>query len=192
MANEVFAPTTATFGPGVDVVGIGTTLPTELAAWVPFPSAPTLRLKSALVFYNSGYSAVGTSAAVKFAFIGTAINPGAQATTVIGYGIVANPSVSGTAVILAGFQMNMVVNPFGGGATSFALSYSMVNHNNQVIFQIAEDDVQGDGAAYLMNNAGVATVRLYSNLLVTGGTVNSGAIQTVNAAGTTLTSQTPA
>lgn len=164
MANEVFAPTTATWaatgaGTGVAAVGIGTTMPTELAAWAPYGG--TAKPLSALVFWNPNFKASLTSPAIKFGFICNLIRAGVQSDIFVGFGYCNNPSVSTSAVITAG--LNPMVLPSGYAANVPAFLYRMYGSRNQILGAIQDSDVNGNGDVTMHNAAGQITVEMLSN-----------------------------
>lgn len=88
-ATEITAPGNVPFQPGFDVMGIGSQLPPELQGSV---------VRTALVMYNSSWSATATKPTVKFHFLGTAAFSNGTG-LVIGMGSCPNPSVSTTAIV---------------------------------------------------------------------------------------------
>lgn len=161
MAAEVIAPTTATFAAGNTVIGFGTTLPAELAAWAPFSAYPTVKPVTATVFYNSAWSAGATVPTVKFTFMTTVITPDGAVTTFFGFGLVAKPSVSTTAVIFAGFSPAYQANGFGAGKPGAI--HRFYSSQNTVLADSREIDVEGDGAFVVSNNAGQDTIDIATN-----------------------------
>lgn len=162
MAAEVIAPTTATFAAGNTVIGFGTTLPAELAAWVPFATDPTIKPVTATVFYNAQWSAAATVPTVKFTFMTTVITPSDGGVhTFWGYGLVANPSVSTTAVIMCGVNPSYLPNGYGAGQAGVA--HRFYSKNNTELVAIAQDDAGGDGAVAVYDIAGTQRINLGCN-----------------------------
>jgi hypothetical protein len=148
--TEIIVPSGVPFEPGNDVIGIGTLLPPELAAYTPIPGGGTV--KAAIVFYSSAYNPAGTTPQVKFFWMGIGSDAGVGSTLNIGVGIVNNASVSQVAVINSGFS----VAPFIGfpGSGHITMEYVAVNHLDNTIFGIGEFNTGGDGGLTVQTNAG--------------------------------------
>jgi hypothetical protein len=165
LSAEVIAPTTATFAAGNNVLGFGTTMPPELAAWAPYADEPTVVPLAATVFYNTSWNPSSTSALVKFTFLATLIRTDGSIATVLGYGVTINPSVSATARIYQEFSTFYVPNGFGAGEPFSRVDF--YGCDNSVLTSFLEAGSDGAGQVQVLNNANVATVRLGSNF---GGT----------------------
>lgn len=142
IVTEITVPNTVPFLPGNDVIGIGTDIPAELAA---------TNIKNALIFYNSGWNPASTFPEIKFFFIAGAWKGGPlpgtpkQTGMAIGYGIVPNPSVNQTAVIVEMFDFSAVVNGAVPNVQNAAQLFNVGNHTIvQMISQAPFDtDPQG-------------------------------------------------
>jgi len=175
MSNEVIAPTTATFAEGNDVIGLGTSLPAELAAWTPYGG--TYVLKSALIFYSSDWSATATYGQVKYWFIAfgnvTSGTAKGESDFYIGCCYVTNASNSTTGVI----------RPLlSAGMTAANLAYNNTyNGGGGLATQVADDDSGHDASWKLQTAAGTATVQAYTNLSKFGAA--GGAVKTTDTSG---------
>lgn len=164
MANQVFAPTTASWtasgaGTGVAAVGIGTTMPTELANWAPYGG--TAKPQSALVFWNPNFRTTLTYPSAKFAFICNIVRAGVQSDMFCGVGTCNNPSVSSVASILAG--LNPFVISSGYAVNDPAFLYRLYGSRNQVLASILDADSIGNGVLEVANVPGQITTELLAN-----------------------------
>jgi len=187
MAASVFAPTTGTYTPGHDVIGFasGTALPTELAAWDPFGNGHKVQV--ATVAFNADYSTSHSYEQVKYWFEGYINSPGALSAVIKGVGMVANATVSGTAVILA---LQQIV--FGIGSTPVnQLTHTYLGKNGQVLAELLEDDANGDATLSVFNNAGIPTVQLISNEVSGGPDATTGFVKVLSQTGSTINAQLP-
>jgi len=196
MALSIFAPTTGTFTPGHDVMGIatGTDLPTELANWEPFGVGTGNKPKYALIGYNSAYLTTRTYSQVKYVFATFVNNPGVTQDIVHGAYVVLNASVNpSTGQIVAAQWLGFDITGTGGAGGLYPdVFHDFRGHNTERLAVIFEDDSQGDGAMDFYNNAGVRTVQIYSNFASPSGPdATSGAVFTVSQTGSTETGQLP-
>lgn len=133
-ATEITAPAGTPFLPGNDVIGFGTELPPELAAF---------GVTAAIVIYNNGWDAALTTPCVKFTFIGMAATY-----LCVGLGITANPHVNPVAVVTSGFTLGMFTD--GTGQINVGIS----NAKNNLIWQLQETLGPGDAEEAGFSNAG--------------------------------------
>jgi len=143
LITELIIPSGTPFAPGNDVIGIGTELPNELV---------TSNIKAAIVWYFSNWNPAATTPQVKFMYIGTAIIPG-EAGIAMGFGVVANASVSQVATLMHGFNF-LATNSFTG---HLAAEMAIYNHNNNIIMQAGEADAAGDGQLATYNDGAYPT-----------------------------------
>lgn len=146
--NEIVAPASTPFLPGNDVIGFGTALPPELAAYAPFSGGA--HIQTAIVFYNSAFNPTSTAPQIKFHFMGPAVDPVNGGVLCIGMGICNNPSLSTVAVCIAG-QLIGANNAFSGHMTS---SYQFRNHLDNEIIVLEEYTNAGDASINTLNGAG--------------------------------------
>jgi hypothetical protein len=146
--TEITVPNNVPFGPGNDVIGIGTALPPELAAYAPIPGGNFVT--AAIIFYTAGYNPAGTLPQVKYYWIGVGSASGSNSSLNFGFAIVNNASVSQTAIVLSGFSL-LGVNNFAGHIT---INYLFDNHNDNTIGVVGELNTGGDGAISAVTNAG--------------------------------------
>jgi hypothetical protein len=110
--DEITAPATLPFVPGQNVTGFGSEVPDELV---------TAGYSNAIVFYDSSWDPAAATPKVKFRFIAAKAG-----SFVIGYGFCVNPSVSQTAVVVAGVELQEPADPYPGvvinGATGAAIA----------------------------------------------------------------------
>jgi len=146
--TELVIPAGVPFQPGFDVIGIGTALPPELAAYVPIPGGDPV--KAAIVFYSSAYDPTLATPQVKFFWMGIGSAGTAGSSLSLGTGIVKNASLSQVAIVNSGYS----VVPSNNGAGNIAMLYVSVNHNDNNIGEIGERNTTGDGQLVVLNNAG--------------------------------------
>jgi hypothetical protein len=189
MANTVICPTTGTFGPGHDTMGMcaGTSLPTELQTYHPTGNSG-VNVGCALVWYNSKYSATGTKPQVKYAGILFYAGSDASGNWISGWmffnAYVADAAVSQTAVI----QFNLA-NAFndisglgGAGNTGLSTLLQLNDMSNNLMVNVGQDDVNGDSVVqgFCVTEA-TPMWRLLSNVASTdGGGTKTGALITAN------------
>jgi hypothetical protein len=170
-SNELIIPAGVPFLPGNDVIGLGTELPPELAAFNPVAGGPTVT--AAMVFYTSAYNPAATTPQTKYFFIAIAGAPNGEAAITLGAAIVANPSVSQTAVITSGF----VLDVFDGD-----IEYTYASADNNAIAVIA-DDAMDNGTVAIVNSLGNITAEMSAN----AGTSGGGLVATFDSSGTSET-----
>jgi hypothetical protein len=147
--TEITAPAGTPFLPGNDVIGLGTELPPELAAYIPFVGGTAIQ--AAIIFYNSAFDPTSTLPLVKFHFMGMAgtANPTGSA-LLIGLGVCNNPSVSTVAKCLPGFLV--------GAGTQYTGHMNMVyefgNHNGGTLGLVGESDTNGSGVFVAFDGSG--------------------------------------
>jgi hypothetical protein len=183
MSNEVFAPTTASWsatgaGSGVAGLGIGTTMPTELANWAPYGDG--VKPLNALVWWNKYYSSSLTAPCPKFAFIASVVRS-AEVDTFIGFGLVANPSVSSTAGIKAGLAPGVQPNGWGTGQPCFLTKF--YGSANGPLATIEDADAYGNGTMVGVNSSGAVTWQMLCDFADTDHPY-TGILALWNAAGT--------
>lgn len=149
-STEVIAPTNGNFAPGNNVIGMGTSIPPELAVYKPF-GASGEPITAAIVFYNAAFNTVATTPLIKFHFIAPATNVSiGVAALCIGMGICNNPSVNSTAVVNAGFQVG-AQDAFTG---HMSMDYGFANHLDANVVEIGEYDTAGDGEVVTFDSTG--------------------------------------
>lgn len=119
VVTEITAPNNVPFAPGNNVAGFGSDIPPELTA---------AGYVNAIVFYSSTWNPSATVPTIKFRFIATNQTTG---DLILGYGICTNPSVSQTAVVTAGLDLNLqgIVAP---GGAQFAPGNNVVGLGSQL------------------------------------------------------------
>jgi hypothetical protein len=123
--TELVAPTGTPFAPGNDVIGFGTQLPPELAAY---------GVTAAIVIYNDQWDASLTTPCIKFSWIGMS-----DTYLCLGLAITANPSANPVAVISSGLNVGMFTD--GTGELNCALN----NSQDNVIWEVQENIGSGNG-----------------------------------------------
>lgn len=169
MADSVIAPTTATFAPGNDVVGlvVNTALPAELAAWVPYADQANVKVSSAEVTYNSHWSPTATTPQIKYTFVAF-VGSNYQSGIIWGVAVCDNPSVSTVAKIVP--QMRVGVGT-GFDGTYTALGYEFYGANESESAPLVTlQDADYAGNALL----GVNTALDYQMLSVFGSADSNG------------------
>lgn len=179
MADSVIAPTTATFAPGNDVVGlvVNTALPAELAAWQPLAGATTYKVSSAQVTYNSAWNPSATTPQIKYTFIAFASNS-FNAGIFWGVAVVDNASVSATAKIVPQFELGAGQ---GHDGTYTETSFGFFGHNEsrpQHIGVFGDNDLDGNGFLGVYDEAGLALANVLSSADSNDDGVRGGSVQT--------------
>ena len=161
--TEIVVPAGVPFSPGFDVIGIGTELPPELAAYEPIGGGDPV--VAAIVFYSAAYNPNGTTPQVKFFWIGIGSSPSIEASSLnIGVGIVANASVSQVAVINSGLS---VVPSVQSGVMT--MGYVAVNHLDNSIMVLGERGsgaTLSDGELAVLTNAGGTSGTVSGSVIV--------------------------
>lgn len=181
--TELVAPSNVPFEAGNDVIGFGTSLPPELAAYKPDGVTP---IQAAMVFYNSAWDPTATTPRVKFMFIGVSSNPaGGAAGISIGAGICNNPSVSTVAVVNGG--LTIAVETIFSGVGS--MTYAFNNEHDVPVTGLGPANVLGDPLLTMAPTALQPTA--VTIVIDSANGTTGGLIQTHNAAGNTVTGHLP-
>lgn len=186
MADSVIAPTTATFAPGNDVVGlvVNTALPAELAAWLPFDGATTYKVSSAQVTYNSAWNPSATTPQIKYTFIAFASNA-FSAGIFWGVALVDNASVSTVAKIVPQFELGAGQ---GHDGTYTETSFGFFGHNesrSQRVAVVGDNDLDGNAVLNVYDEGGLALTQVFTSVDSDGDGVRGGSVQTWSRSSTT-------
>lgn len=119
VVTEITVPNNVQFAPGINVVGIGQTLPPELVA---------AGYVNAIVWYSTDWDPTSTAPKAKFKFMATL-----GGSLVIGMGYSNNPSVNQTATITRLASFGMIV---GGGVALTDVEFYHPNDTSD--FQISQ------------------------------------------------------
>jgi hypothetical protein len=163
--TELVIPNNVPFLPGNDVIGIGTGIPAELAAYRVNPNSPYVQ--AAMVFYTSAYDPTKTTPQIKYYWIGI-VTVEAYASFVpgsylcLGTCMVTNATVSQVGIITTGFSVGGGPNNLEGTANPLgALSYFFTNHADNSTLEFGEFNTGGDPVLVTVSNDGLHAAGKY-------------------------------
>lgn len=155
LTTELIVPANVPFQPGQNVIGIGTDLPPELAAYTPYGAGSTV--EAALIFYSSQWDPNATTPRVKYQWLGVVTDPSLKGVFIsIGTAFCDNPSVShvATVISIADFGTQNIV------AGHPSTTINIQNRLDDTIISLGEIDTQGAGGIATFDENGNETGQL--------------------------------